>query len=587
MIFVALETARGFLWRCGFNSGSDKKSAVYMSELIEWYANETALSGAFVPHIFASMQDNTASVVKAGRLVEKNCHVVWLNCTLHMVALISTNIFNRVPYAAALLAQLETLTSYVRIRPRVSNMLKTLVAETESAKRHANPDAKCTKATTLLRVIPTRMLTARACFLRVVVFEESLRKLFSKNGKLKDYYYEDLDVAGRTEFDAIAAIAKDDDFYHGAQFMVEVLTPVLQMLRFLDRQSSLSRDTYKLMRFASDSVAVVLGRKKFQTVPSVKNKMIILDVVADVWARHQCPGHLASWFLNPRERETIVRIALSHDDEQGEYIRAKAGERETIVRIALSHDDDQDEYIRAKADTLHVIETIIRRMGRFDSKLDVERAIDQADVQLLQYVMDPKSGGFSLQAIEALSPEAWWAAQGNKILCRVARITQVWPAGTGNLERSMKINALVHNKHRGGLSLDNADTLVRGYVAQVAVGLKPLWDDEKIAKFWDTFSNLSEDEEADVDRWHALLGRYNRTVAATIVTGEARPEQKSAMPSAEAYVSDDEKEESLPIHEEAVEAEDELEVAQEEPRRSKRSPGLSRRFREMVAALKE
>lgn len=345
--------------------------------------------------------------------------------------------------------------------------------------------------------------------------------------------------------------------------MVEVLTPVLQMLRFLDRQSSLSRDTYKLMRFASDSVAVVLGRKKFQTVPSVKNKMIILDVVADVWARHQCPGHLASWFLNPRERETIVRIALSHDD------------------------DDQDEYIRAKADTLHVIETIIRRMGRFDSKLDVERAIDQADVQLLQYVMDPKSGGFSLQAIEALSPEAWWAAQGNKILCRVARITQVWPAGTGNLERSMKINALVHNKHRGGLSLDNADTLVRGYVAQVAVGLKPLWDDEKIAKFWDTFSNLSEDEEADVDRWHALLGRYNRTVAATIVTGEARPEQKSAMPSAEAYVSDDEKEESLPIHEEAVEAEDELEVAQEEPRRSKRSPGLSRRFREMVAALKE
>ena len=560
MLFSALETAQGFLWQCGTNSGSEKKSAEYMASVIFHFANGTYSDhfARFSPHIFASMQDNTASVVKAGRLVEAEGYVVWLNCTLHMVALISTNIFKRVPYAATLLSQLETLTSFIRNRPRVSTMLKTIIADTESAKS----DAQRTKARVLLRIIPTRMLTARACFQRAVLLEEHLSKLFSKTGKLK-HYYSELDADGRREFDVAAAIARDNDFFHGAQFMVEVLTPVLQMLRFLDRQSSKSRDVYKLMRFASESVATVLGQAQFESEPSVRDKQIILEVVADMWDRHQCPGHSASWFLNPRERETLVRIALSPDD------------------------DDQDEYHRAREDTMHVIETIIRRMGKYEAKLDVDRSIEQASIQLLQYVMDPQSGGFMISAIEALSPERWWAAQGNRILCRVARITQVWPAGTGNLERSMKINALVHSKTRNSLTLENADILVRGYVAQVAVDLDPIWNDEKIADFWSRFAHLSEKEEADLGRWQTLLAKHTRTVVTTIMSGEARLDDQTAMPPTASTDASESDEENPPGELELLGDDEEEEEAEEEPRRSKRSPGLSEKFRRAVANLKD
>ena len=80
---------------------------------------------------------------------------------------------------------------------------------------------------------------------------------------------------------------------------------------------------------------------------------------------------------------------------------------------------------------------------------------------------------------------------------------------------------------------------------------------------------------------------HNRTVVTTILSGEARLEGQSAMPPStctDASESDDEN----PLVMFELQEDDEEEVeAKEKPRRSKRSPGLSEKFRRAVANLKD
>jgi hypothetical protein len=570
MLFVGFETDIGFLWNSGINAGADKKSAIFIESCFREISSAENLPIAIRERLFATMQDNTIAVVSGGLLAQDNLHLVRLNCSLHMVALIATNIFTQVDFCAEQMEKLLELTSYVRSHPRVKAALKSIIEK----------DLPGQKAISLHRVMPIRMLTSRSCLQRVVLLHDSLYKLFSTaNGSKLRQYFDEQDIEGKALFKRARDIARDDEFLLASKFLVDILTPVLQMTRFLDRANAKSREVYSLMRYATESLATVLGKLDYDEI-SKEAKRDILDIVATVWQRHQCPGHTAAWLLNPRERDTVTRLALSLND------------------------DDRVEFLEAREETFQVVKIVLKRLAMFDSSIKEDVAFSQFELQFVQYVFDPAAGGFdaSLSMIKSLKPEAWWAMQGNMIPSQIARIIMVWPAGTGNLERSMKINDRIHSKTRNRLTLSNADILTRGFVAKAASKCKSGWTQDDVDKFFVQFSALSDEEEVDLDRYYSTsaVSRQLQTVAQTVEMAEGidgsainvsdceAPEQ--ADESCNQDVDPEQDEEISPSFSwraAATSSLSDVDLDDHGPRRSKRSAGLSAAFRAAVRALQD
>jgi len=148
----------------------------------------------------------------------------------------------------------------------------------------------------------------------------------------------------------------------------------------------------------------------------------------------------------------------------------------------------------------------------------------------------------------------------------------------------MKINALVHCKSRSSLTLENADILVRGFVANAASTSTAGWPDEKVDAFWTNFGQLSDDDERDVERWHSQVAAHEGIVKATVKAGDGN-ESMVVLPARAADESEsrDLESDGEEAYEYAVVDEN---VEDEAPRRSVRSRGLSDKFRAALALLK-
>jgi hypothetical protein len=467
MLFVGFETEAGFLWRMGVNTGDQKKSSEYIAGVLLDISSPT-LSGPFACHLYASIQDNTISVVEGGKQAEEEGNLVRLNCMLHLTALLATNIFRDCTLFADLLHNVSTLTSFVRGRPRMKTALKKIISV-------AHPQHK---ARVLLRVIPIRMLSILANLERIVLLQPHLYDLFTTTGSSPAAlrmaeYFQGLDDEAKHEFTRCRSLTRDDKFFALAEAMVQVLKPLLSLTRFLDRRNAKSRDVYAAMRHISDRVVFAAAQESQKLAASemstsfVFGMQQVVEIIEELWSRHQAPGHTASWLLNPRERGLVRDLALS------------------------TKPDEKKEFLAARDETLTVAKVMLQRMAMFDDSLDVESAYLQLTIELVQYVFDPKRAGFLTSTIPALSPEAWWASQTG-FLARCARIIMVWPAGTGNLERSMKINDHIHSKARNSLLDANADRLTRGYVALAEQRTSPPWTDDEVDEFLHAYCEVPD-----------------------------------------------------------------------------------------------
>ena len=148
----------------------------------------------------------------------------------------------------------------------------------------------------------------------------------------------------------------------------------------------------------------------------------------------------------------------------------------------------------------------------------------------------------------------------------------------------MKISALIHCKSRSSLTLESADILVRGFVANAASTSTEGWSKEKIDGFWTNFGKLSDEDEHDVERWHSQVAAHEGIVKATVKAGEGN--DSMVVPpahTADVSESDDQESDADEAYEDAV---DDESVEAEAPRRSGRSKGLSDKFRAAIALLK-
>jgi hypothetical protein len=270
--------------------------------------------------------------------------------------------------------------------------------------------------------------------------------------------------------------------------------------------------------------------------------------------------------------------------------------RNTILQMKFSDDEaDQEEYSFLYEQLCETAESVVRLLLYWDSRAvhgeEFQSLYNQFKLQYAQYLFEPGRLSLELAYIGHLSPERWWMAQRRCVLSRVGRIMCTWPASSTNIERLMKVNALVHCTERASLMLTNADRLVRGYVAMMHERESPSWTREEYVKWFADMEHLDDVEEEACDHWAEQLAACEQAVKSGLQQANATGSfavVELKLPSPE----DEDNEPHEPEMEEQVNDEpapaDRL-VEEWTPalRRSARSQALSSKFRAVVAHLKK
>lgn len=562
MLFFGVSTSLGYTLLGGVNAGAEKKDATFLARLIKGLAGRgepeyaELIDTRLQPNIYATIQDNAFAPQHAARLVEEDDEValVALNCALHGVALYPAWLARRIPLVERLLREADHLTSFVRKRPRVKTLIKELAVE------------RNLKATVLLRMVPTRMMLSTMVLGRALAMQHVIREAFS--GEAMVTYRAELDTDGKAQLDMARRIINSSRFWSEAQFFVNATTPIYKMLRYLDRDDARSYDVRLLLERGSDSLAAALGNETHDSIDA-EVKLSFVEVFQELWARIECDGHVASYMMDPENHKRLHALATSKDP------------------------DDKADFLRDLGPVCSVGRTIIKRARVVNPGL-VEKLEAGKDMcenlferEIAQYYYSPATTGIQFVLAETLDKVGFWDACPLPVISLVGAVLMSFPASTGPLERSLKINAGIHTSARASLSTSSVDMLTKGFIAHSLV-LKPV--DEAARKAWfEAFDRLSDADEAAAERYHEQVAALDKTTETSVRQARTVGEEAGAGARVEddESESDDEAEPLARDEEPEPEAEPEPAGEDEGPRRPERAAKLTKKLREALAVLRK
>eukprot|EP00300_Choanocystis_sp_HF-7_P012180 c17781_g1_i3.p1 GENE.c17781_g1_i3~~c17781_g1_i3.p1 ORF type:complete len:456 (+),score=78.64 c17781_g1_i3:425-1792(+) len=351
----------------------------------------------------------------------------------------------------------------------------------------------------LLRFVPVRMAIHVLALRRLQLLRPYLlESLFDPQFQS---YVDAQDSAKRERCIEVANIVKDEQFWKGVRFCVEALTPLLVTLRIFDQASCMAGFVHFLWALLRESVCCVFGNKAHDWVP-IDTKQLILDSIEDDFVKECSHAFDAAYVLNPVFYDRVCGLASSREPE------------------------DQLEWQDLHKSTSDVLAIVLRRDLRVRGKLSTFDAEFKKVTKEFQQYYRHKDIFASIKAAAAEDDvELWWDTNGAGT---GLKFYAIWILGlahcVSNVERNHKLMSLIHTTTRNRLRPMVVDMLTKGRLAfktqQFAQKFKFSVSRTTMVRAQDlTFlTELTPDEEADLERWGDQLGQTSRVDQQTPVT---------------------------------------------------------------------
>jgi len=482
-LFYIAFTAIGSVFMGGVNAGANKKGTEYLSNLFKTLtshvehlneAKEQLRLKAFAGNIFATIQDNASTCVSAGLALQEdeNVALVALFCAAHGWNVYMTWLFRHIEAFQFVQGKADTLVAFFRKRPRAKSILK----------------AECKEPPqTLVRAVPTRFASYFYVLMRLLQMRPKLLSAITADG-MSTYIDEVDDDDVRDLYETTRATINDDNFWRSTAFVVDVLRPVLNVLRYFDRSDARALDFRPIAMRMGDTLAITMGNKKHASIP-IDAKRRVMELLETFWSTYERDAHVAAYMLDCRNRKTLAEEASA-----------------MCPNITAAFVEDLN---RTKA----VAQIVLRRatiMGKSGiPALGV--AVAELDRKLEEYFYGEDEYG---AATWTGSPEAFWLRGVFDPLKFVGRVVTAFPGSTSDLERCNKINAVIHCSSRASLGESTVEALMRGYVALRTS--EPPAQRKSRQEWFEAFDKVSDEDEAASKAYYDAVADADRNIEAAV-----------------------------------------------------------------------
>lgn len=131
---------------------------------------------------------------------------------------------------------------------------------------------------------------------------------------------------------------------------------------------------------------------------------------------------------------------------------------------------------------------------------------------------EPGAGGVSLDNAMTMTPTTFWMRGVFNMFRFVGRIVCTFPAASSNLERTNKINAVIHCPERACLSDASVRMATRGYIAiraQAKAKMPPITR-PSLEEWFAKFDEVSDQDEAAVKAFYELMLETEKAIEAAV-----------------------------------------------------------------------
>ncbi len=433
-----------------------------MTSCANKFIDDNQHAGGFGAHIVAYCTDGAQACLNSATETMSQLHIIPVRCQLHAIALAIKHLFEHIDFFQDVEAKASLVIDAFRSNGRLSTLLK------------EKSDGK-----SLLRFVPVR------CGIHWAVLRQLLKlkaALYSAcNDELFSAYVSGLpDHSKRSQMTDVKEIIEDIQFWKSVAFVVDVLTPLLVVLKIFDRSSALAGYIHWLWSLLDESVSVQCGKEGHEWV-DVEVKQTIRQSIANDYLGECSDVFDVAYILNPHFYDEI-------------FVRASS----------ITTDGSWDDL---KSTGYSILDIFLKRdhLTKCRTLRDITIETHELRTSFQNYYLRRDKFQNAKSCPKNEDPILWWdmTCSSSSLLKRYAiRILHI-AHSVSDVERNHKVTSLIHTSTRNRLKLEKVDMLTKANLAwrnELAVraprsrfGLLP----EEMTKL----VRLSDDEEGALQRF--------------------------------------------------------------------------------------